>query len=159
NAVLLPRLLSGAASAAPEPLVELLENPGFIVDARDDSVPPTTHAAEPGLCAYRLFGDRVERFSPYTWTLMTHGGMGVSAGVVDLSSSAEREYPVAASAGEIWRDAAIVHAATLVGAGEASMRDVLEHVKTRQQFGTVIGRFQAIKHLLAEVFVDLEIAW
>jgi alkylation response protein AidB-like acyl-CoA dehydrogenase len=51
--------------------------------------------------------------------------------------------------------AAAVSAET-VGAAEAALRLVTEFAGQREQFGSKIGRFQGVKHPLAEMYVDIE---
>ncbi len=46
----------------------------------------------------------------------------------------------------------------LLGIAEATLELALSYAKTRQQFGRVIGSFQAIKHMLADMFVRQEVA-
>ncbi|HEV2609235.1 MAG TPA: acyl-CoA dehydrogenase family protein [Noviherbaspirillum sp.] len=58
-------------------------------------------------------------------------------------------------------DAAADYGATLlcaeaVGAMEALNEATLEYLKTRQQFGVPIGKFQALQHRMAEMFMQLE---
>lgn len=48
--------------------------------------------------------------------------------------------------------------AQLLGAGVALLERSVDYAKQRSQFGKVIGSFQAVKHLLADVHVDLEFA-
>ncbi|MFE3758400.1 acyl-CoA dehydrogenase family protein [Nocardia tengchongensis] len=52
--------------------------------------------------------------------------------------------------------AALAAAAQLLGAGRAMLDTSVEYVKQRQQFGTPIGRNQAIKHHLANAHIGLE---
>jgi alkylation response protein AidB-like acyl-CoA dehydrogenase len=47
-------------------------------------------------------------------------------------------------------------AADLVGVGQRALRGAVDHVLVREQFGRPIGSFQAVKHLLADAYVDLE---
>jgi alkylation response protein AidB-like acyl-CoA dehydrogenase len=47
-------------------------------------------------------------------------------------------------------------AAELVGVAERSLEVAIEHVRDRRQFGRPIGSFQAVKHLLADVYVAIE---
>jgi hypothetical protein len=49
-------------------------------------------------------------------------------------------------------------AAQLLGAGRALLTRSVEYAKQRTQFGRVIGSFQAVKHQLASVHVQLELA-
>lgn len=61
-------------------------------------------------------------------------------------------------AGAAHRVMAPMHVATaadLLGIGEAALERTAEHVRTRQQFGEPLGRFQAIKHRLADVHTAL----
>ncbi|HCT81650.1 MAG TPA: acyl-CoA dehydrogenase [Micromonosporaceae bacterium] len=53
---------------------------------------------------------------------------------------------------------ALACAAQLLGAGRAMLEMSVEYAKQRVQFGQPIGRFQAIKHKLADVFIALEFA-
>ncbi|UFS95051.1 acyl-CoA dehydrogenase family protein [Nocardia huaxiensis] len=53
---------------------------------------------------------------------------------------------------------ALAAAAQLLGAGRALLDTSVEYVKQRQQFGTPIGRYQAIKHHLANALIGLEMA-
>lgn len=48
-----------------------------------------------------------------------------------------------------------VTVAELAGLGEAAIRLTVEYVRERTQFGRPIGSFQAIKHLLAEAWIDV----
>jgi alkylation response protein AidB-like acyl-CoA dehydrogenase len=51
---------------------------------------------------------------------------------------------------------AIAVTAEMIGAGEAAIAITAEFAKERIQFDAPIGRFQAVKHPLAEMYVDLE---
>ncbi|MCW6007647.1 acyl-CoA dehydrogenase, partial [Micromonospora sp. CPCC 205371] len=53
---------------------------------------------------------------------------------------------------------ALACAAHLLGAGRALLETAVEYAKQRVQFGSAIGRFQAVKHALADVAVGLEFA-
>ena len=55
------------------------------------------------------------------------------------------------------RDAGwIMLAADTLGAGARMIEKAVEYAKERQQFGRVIGSFQAVKHLCAEMAAELE---
>ena len=45
-----------------------------------------------------------------------------------------------------------------LGPMEAILEEAIDYSNTREQFGQVIGRFQAIQHMLADVAVDVNIA-
>ena len=51
---------------------------------------------------------------------------------------------------------AVLVAAEAVGAAEAAVRITTEFAKERDQFDSKIGRFQGVKHPLAEMYVDVE---
>ena len=48
-------------------------------------------------------------------------------------------------------------ASSLLGAGDQAFRITSEYLKTRKQFGKLIGEFQALQHRAAHVFTELEI--
>lgn len=52
--------------------------------------------------------------------------------------------------------AAVVYSASILGACAAVLEMSTEYAKVREQFGRPIGSFQAIKHRLADMYVDLE---
>ncbi len=54
--------------------------------------------------------------------------------------------------------ATVALAAEMVGAADAALRLATEYAKIRKQFGQPIGRFQGVKHRLAEILVDVESA-
>jgi alkylation response protein AidB-like acyl-CoA dehydrogenase len=54
--------------------------------------------------------------------------------------------------------AALLGAAQQVGLGYAALDTATAYAKERQQFGRPIGSFQAVKHLLADAVVGLEVA-
>ncbi len=51
---------------------------------------------------------------------------------------------------------ALAMAAEIAGAAEEALRITTEYAKQRIQFGEPIGRFQGVKHPLADMFVDVE---
>ncbi|MEV0487245.1 acyl-CoA dehydrogenase family protein [Streptomyces sp. NPDC050508] len=53
---------------------------------------------------------------------------------------------------------AAVLAAEAVGAADRALERTVEHVKQREQFGRAIGSFQAVKHRLADVYVQVQAA-
>lgn len=58
----------------------------------------------------------------------------------------------------VGRDGAILAAAEAVGAAGAVLRLSVDYAKVREQFGQPIGRFQAIKHRLATMHCEVELA-
>ena len=54
------------------------------------------------------------------------------------------------------RVAGVIQAAESVGAMEKLFELTVQHAKDRVQFGRAIGSFQAIKHRLADLLVELE---
>lgn len=51
---------------------------------------------------------------------------------------------------------AILTAAELLGIADAVFQKTVEYLKTRQQFGRPIAKFQALQHRLADMFVKLQ---
>ncbi len=49
-------------------------------------------------------------------------------------------------------------AAEMLGCMQGAFAMTLDYLKTRKQFGTLIGSFQALKHRAANIFVELELA-
>jgi alkylation response protein AidB-like acyl-CoA dehydrogenase len=67
------------------------------------------------------------------------------------------DIPDAAAVLERAIDAArVALAADSLGAAERSLEEAVRYALTREQFGRVIGSFQAVKHMCAEVFAEVE---
>jgi acyl-CoA dehydrogenase len=49
-------------------------------------------------------------------------------------------------------------AASLTGAGDEAFQTTLDYLRTRKQFGKLIGEFQALQHRAAHLFSEIEIA-
>ena len=49
-------------------------------------------------------------------------------------------------------------AASLTGAGDQAFQTTLEYLRTRRQFGKLIGEFQSLQHRAAHLFSEIEIA-
>jgi alkylation response protein AidB-like acyl-CoA dehydrogenase len=75
-----------------------------------------------------------------------------SVHVVASASSAERAIR------SLVDQNALLLAAESIGGAEQCFETTLEYVRVREQFGRPIGSFQAIKHRLADRFVDIEAA-
>jgi len=53
---------------------------------------------------------------------------------------------------------ALATAAELIGVSQRMLELAVDYVKVRQQFGQAVGSFQAVKHLLADALLELELA-
>ncbi|MFF9018411.1 acyl-CoA dehydrogenase family protein [Streptomyces sp. NPDC014870] len=56
------------------------------------------------------------------------------------------------------RTAAVALAAEAVGAAQAALDRTVEYVGSREQFGRPVGSFQAVKHRVADLYVQVEAA-
>ncbi|MEU9876504.1 acyl-CoA dehydrogenase family protein [Streptomyces phaeochromogenes] len=65
---------------------------------------------------------------------------------------------VAAVLATVGDSAAAVLAAEAVGAADRVLERTVEYVKQREQFGRAIGSFQAVKHRLADLYVQVQAA-
>ncbi|CAO5177362.1 Acyl-CoA dehydrogenase [Frankia sp. AiPs1] len=64
----------------------------------------------------------------------------------------------AAAARRLRNRGAILSAATLVGVAQGALDTARGYALEREQFGVPIGSFQAIKHILADMYVRVELA-
>ena len=62
----------------------------------------------------------------------------------------------AALADELLDRGAVAYAAEILGAAERMLEVSVDYAKVREQFGRPIGSFQAVKHRLADMLVDVE---
>jgi alkylation response protein AidB-like acyl-CoA dehydrogenase len=76
------------------------------------------------------------------------------APAVELSSGSIDPSRLATVQAEI----SVLLAAEQVGVAQGALDMAVDHAKTRLQFGRSIGSFQSIKHLLADLYVDVETA-
>jgi len=60
--------------------------------------------------------------------------------------------------GDMGRDGALLTAALQVGHAAEALDLAVAYAKDRQQFGTPIGSFQAVKHMCADMLVRVEVA-
>jgi alkylation response protein AidB-like acyl-CoA dehydrogenase len=169
NAALIPRLV--VAAAGRRALDEHAAHPGFLVcDGRSTAlhcadIPEPTgwcFGVEPGLDAYCLLQDgRLVRYSADAWSFEPTGILALGVGTVRISADASPEEigTVDEVPGDIVTGAQVLHAAALTGVGEKALRITVDHVLIREQFGNVLGRFQAVKHTLADAAMRLEVAW
>jgi alkylation response protein AidB-like acyl-CoA dehydrogenase len=54
--------------------------------------------------------------------------------------------------------AAIVGSAEMLGGARTAFELTLDYLKTRKQFGVLIGTFQALKHRAADLYAELELS-
>lgn len=64
----------------------------------------------------------------------------------------------AEAAAQLRLDGAVLAAAQMLGIAEATLVLATEYSQKREQFGRIIGGFQAVKHILADMFVRQEVA-
>lgn len=124
---------------------------------------PWCFGVETGFAPYRLEWSldqvKVERWSAKSWTVAPLSGLSPGCGEVTITETdpVAVEY-VPCPPPSVLRGAVVLHSAALVGAGQRALEDTVAYARERHQFGGPIGRFQAIKHALADVAVGLEIA-
>jgi alkylation response protein AidB-like acyl-CoA dehydrogenase len=69
----------------------------------------------------------------------------------------DRSMPLSVSDLEFLTDCgAVAVTAEMIGAADAALELTAGYAKTRIQFGAPIGRYQGVKHRLAEMYVDVE---
>jgi alkylation response protein AidB-like acyl-CoA dehydrogenase len=90
--------------------------------------------------------DRTNRSSTVTFE-------GVSVGSDSVIGEVDRGWSVV---GPALQRAAVGAAAEMLGASRRCMDMSVEYAKVRQQFGQPIGMFQAIKHMCAEMLLEVE---
>lgn len=88
---------------------------------------------------------------------------GMRAATIHFKDVAVTSSQLLGKAGQGWEllDAASDYGISLLcaealGAMEALSAATLEYLKTRQQFGVPLGKFQALQHRMAEIFMQLE---
>lgn len=69
-----------------------------------------------------------------------------------------REVGDAAAAAQLRLQGTVLHAAALVGVARGALDVARNYALERVQFGVPIGSFQAIKHMLADMYVRVEMA-
>lgn len=70
--------------------------------------------------------------------------------VTDLMPLSEEDFTYLADCG------AVAVAAEMVGAAETTLQMTTAYAKERIQFGQLIGKYQGVKHRLADIYVDVE---
>jgi alkylation response protein AidB-like acyl-CoA dehydrogenase len=135
--IVLRRWTSDDASLTGHPLTGLLPN-GIAPFACEPGVVTLTGVNPPKVSS--LAGESAERdaFAPSL-------PLGIIGEGTDLPDECTRELNVLA-------------AVTAVGAASMALERTVEYAKNREAFGRTIGHFQAVKHRLANMHVDLELA-
>jgi alkylation response protein AidB-like acyl-CoA dehydrogenase len=72
------------------------------------------------------------------------------------ASSLSEENRLAVTPGQVRRIAAVLFAAEACGIAGWALDTAVSHARVREQFGQPIGRFQAVKHLCAQLLVRVE---
>jgi alkylation response protein AidB-like acyl-CoA dehydrogenase len=101
-------------------------------------------------------GLRIERVSMVDGRNAAHVTLeGVRVGKAQLVG--ERDQAAAALDGVLAR-AAIVTSSEMLGGARSAFELTLDYLKTRKQFGVLIGTFQALKHRAADLYAELELS-
>jgi alkylation response protein AidB-like acyl-CoA dehydrogenase len=80
---------------------------------------------------------------------------GVSVDYESVAVESQRPLPKH-TIGELANKAAILAAAAAIGASDRLLEDTVAYVLSRHQFDRPIGSFQAVKHRLADLYINLE---
>ena len=75
-----------------------------------------------------------------------------------VSVPAETGVALPVATKDLWREGALLTAALQVGLAARCTELAVEYAKHREQFDKVIGSFQAVKHICADMFVRTELA-
>lgn len=130
--------LDATTSTSPHVIEHALES-DFIVVLHTDRIELCRTADMAGLVA----GAPLDPLTPCAWCTELPTGE-----VVGDAGDAQRLRSLGA----------VLAAAELVGAAQGALTTAVEYAKQRHQFGVPIGSFQAVKHMLADMFVRLELA-
>ena len=156
SVVLAPALLSAADGAAEDRLASLAEGTAIATVA----VPPYTPYgldADIATDILLLGGGRLTELSRAVAGDL-HRSVDGSRRLFSLTRG-DAVATLDASVVEGAMDSAVLAcAAQLLGAGERLLLESVEYAKARRQFGRPIGAFQALKHAMADVRVELDFA-
>jgi alkylation response protein AidB-like acyl-CoA dehydrogenase len=86
------------------------------------------------------------------------GGLRATTTDAQREPASELPGPPPAAGDDAFELAVLACAAELLGCGERLLAASVAHVKQRKQYGRTIGSYQAIKHALADVRIDLDFA-
>ncbi|WP_026343587.1 acyl-CoA dehydrogenase family protein [Nocardia sp. BMG111209] len=127
-----------------------------VAGALDAGVLLVPAAAADGLRLYAVPADRV-RITPVVSLDMSRPIADLGLTDVEATLLAEGEAARAAVEQALEAGAALL-ASEQVGIAQWCLDTTVEYLKVRKQFGRVVGGFQAVKHRLADVFVQVESA-
>ena len=152
------------AWCVPLPLLETIIARRWSVAARETPGPVTVAVAStgtgegaglapfgalPGVAIARSLGSETDGFKSSDDALPEPFAAGLRAAVVpwvtDLPAAARHELDV------VW-------AAEVVGASQRLLDQAVDYAKQRVQFGRPIGSFQAVKHQLADMHIEVQLA-
>jgi alkylation response protein AidB-like acyl-CoA dehydrogenase len=124
----------------------------------DRFIVSATIADEPACSLFLVHRDQVENaLSPYSLIDGTWAA-DLSLGAVTVSADAliVRSGQATALLEEAIDRATLAYLAEAVGSMETCLEICSDYLKTRKQFGQPIGQFQALQHILAEMFVEAQ---
>ncbi|HWC33569.1 MAG TPA: acyl-CoA dehydrogenase family protein [Mycobacteriales bacterium] len=173
---LLPVLVEVGRSALPEPIVETVVGATVLAAAGGPVAAewlPRVIAGD-AVIAVRLGPGSLVSAAPWADLLLVPDHAGVLCAVPSVEAELRSEVSVdrgvrlasvdvpagaGTALGGVDLDAAfdtgvVATAAQLVGLAETMLAMSVSYAKTREQFGVPIGSFQAIKHQLADMYVD-----
>jgi alkylation response protein AidB-like acyl-CoA dehydrogenase len=162
-----PRLADGSLTAAValgpgELRAELQPDGGLLVNGQVKAVLGADPQAQLVLAAQAETGTHWFALDPHPpgLTLETAVPLDFSrplGGItmVDVIVPADQRLPGLAPA-EVSELAAVLAGAEAVGVAAWCLHTACEHARVREQFGRPIGSFQAVKHLCAQMLIDLE---
>jgi hypothetical protein len=175
SAYLLPALACfiSSASGREEILRSLRGRPGIIVgDGRTAVFPIATgqpaFGTEGQPNAYRLLFDEESRLTSLglaidaTIAVRPTSGLSNNMGTVTVSGGAWHDMALDISFEDqrrIERTALLLHSSALLGCADEALQLTRNYALQRVQFKVPIASFQAVKHILADVAVALEVAW
>ena len=137
---------------------------GFVLDGHVADALIVAARTEAGLTLFlvdpKTAGVEIER------TLMVDAHNAARVTLTDVSVDADAVIGAVANAdggGEALLEGALnlgraCAAASLTGAGDQAFQITLAYLRTRKQFGKLIGEFQALQHRAAHLFTEIELA-
>jgi alkylation response protein AidB-like acyl-CoA dehydrogenase len=138
------------------PLVGTLAARRWLAERPDADVAMTVPVEE--------FGSRVVITHPQQVTMVLDGDAAVPVGQLGDVDAWCPTLPLATASatftvpGPAALDAAVLWMAETVGVADRALQEAVEYAKVRKQFGQPIGAFQAVKHRLADMHCNVELA-